>query len=211
MGINPIQAAEFQQQIRCRFRADTGNTRDVVRGISHQCLQINQFFRLKTVLFPEFFLCIQRSGGIAWFGDDQLYMNMFINQLQGIPVSGNNDALPPLLGANFSHCSDHVVSFPALTFVDGDIHRPQYVLHDGHLHGQLFRHAMAVCLIAVILFMPERGAMEVKGHANGLGLLFLIHPFQNIEEAVNGVGIQAVPGGQRLDAKVRPVNYAVAV
>ena len=138
-------------------------------------------------------------------------MDVLINQLQRIPVAGNNDALPSLLGADFSHSSDHIVGFPALTFVDGDIHRPQYVLHDGHLHSQLFRHAVAVCFIAVILFMPERGAVEIKGHANGLRLLLLVHPFQNIEEAVNSVGIKAVPGSQWLDTKERPVNHAVAV
>ena len=138
-------------------------------------------------------------------------MDMLINQLQGIPVAGNNNTFPPLLGTDLAHGSDHIVRFPAPTFVDGNIHRPQYVLHDGHLHGQLFRHAMAVCFIAVILFMPERRAMEVESHTNGLGLLLLVHPFQNIEEAINGVGIKAVPGGQGLDTKVRPVNHAVAV
>ena len=53
--------------------------------------------------------------------------------------------------------------------------------------------------------------MEVKGHAHRLGLLLLLHPFQNVEESVNGVGVQSVPGGQGLDAEIGAVNDTVAV
>ena len=138
-------------------------------------------------------------------------MDVFINELQGIPVAGNDDALPFVVGADAAHGADDVVGFPALAFVNGDVHGPQDVLHHRHLHGQLFGHTMAVGLVAVVLQMAEGRAVQVEGHADRFRLFFLLHPFQNVQEAVNGMGVKPLPGGQGLYAEKGTVNDGVAV
>ena len=138
-------------------------------------------------------------------------MNIVIDKLQAVPVSRNDDALPAVSGTDLPHRSDHIVRFPALAGVDGDIHGPEHILHHRHLLGKLFRHTVAGGLIPVKLFVPEGGAVEVKGHAHRVGLLFLFHPLQDVQKAVNGIGIQAVPGRQGLYAEKRPVDDAVPV
>ena len=138
-------------------------------------------------------------------------MDIFIDELQGVPVAGDDDALPPVVGADLAHSADNIISLPALTFVDGDIHSPEHVLHDGHLLGQFLRHAMPVGLIAVVFQVTEGWAMKVKSHGNSLRLLFLLHPFQNVQETVNGMGIKPLPGGKGLHTKIGTVNNTVAV
>ena len=70
---------------------------------------------------------------------------------------------------------------------------------------------MAVGLIAVVFQMPEGGAVEVKGDADGLRLFLLLHLFQNIQKAVDGVGVQSIPGGQGSDSEIGPVDDTVSV
>ena len=138
-------------------------------------------------------------------------MDVFINELQRIPVAGDNDALPALLRADFRRRADHIVRFPALTFVNWNVHSPEHILHDGHLLGQLLRHSVTIGLVALIFQMAEGWPVEVEGHGNGLRLLFLFHPLQNIQKTVDGVGVQAIPGGQGTHAEKGPVDDTVAV
>ena len=138
-------------------------------------------------------------------------MNIFINELQTVPVAGDDNTLPSLLRADFPHSTDHIVGFPPLAFIYGNVHGPEHILHNGHLHRQLLRHTFSGGLVPIIAQMPEGGAMEVKGHTNRIGLLLLLHPLQNVQEAVNGVGVQPLPGGQGPHAEERPVDDAVSV
>ena len=70
---------------------------------------------------------------------------------------------------------------------------------------------MAVSLVALVFEVAEGGAMEVEGHSDCLRLLLLFHPLQNIQKAVDGMGVQAVPGCQRTNTEIGPVDHTVAV
>ena len=136
---------------------------------------------------------------------------MLVNELQAVPVSGDDDALPVLFTAELPHGADHVIGLPAFRGINGDVHGGEHLLHNGHLDCQLIGHAVAVGLVALIFQVPEGGAVEVEGHAYRIGLLLLLHPLQNVQKSVDGIGIQPIPGGQRLDAEEGPVDDAVAV
>ena len=150
MGINPVQAAKFSQQLLGGLGANTRHPRDIVGGIPHEGFQVDELFRLKAVFLPEFFLVEQRGRGLPRLGDHQLDMDIFVDQLEGIPVAGDDHALPVLPGADFAHGADDVIGFPALAFVNGNVHRPQDVLHNGHLLRQFLGHGMTGGLVAVV-------------------------------------------------------------
>ena len=211
MLIHPVQASEFLQQFPRGLGTHPGHAGDVVGGIPHQGLQVNQFLRLESVLCPEPFFIVHGRVGLAGLGDHQLHMDVFIDQLQTVPVAGDNDALPALFRADSPYGADHVIGLPALAFVDGDVHGPEHILHNGHLHGKLLGHSLPGGLVAVEAQMAEGGPMEVKGHAYRLGLLLLLHPLQNVQEAVDRMGVQSLPGGQGPHAEERPVDDAVSV
>ena len=77
-----------------------------------------------------------------------------------------------------------------LALQDGNVHGPEDLLQKGHLLGQLLGHPMAGGLIAVVPQVAEGGALEVKGHADPIGALLLLHALQDVQEAKNGVGVQ---------------------
>ena len=70
---------------------------------------------------------------------------------------------------------------------------------------------MTVGFIALVFQMAKCGAVEVKGHADGLRLFLLLHALQNIQKAVNRMGIQPLPGGQGTHTEKGAVNDTVAV
>ena len=100
---------------------------------------------------------------------------MVVNELQGIPVTGDDNAVPIFLAAFFAHGADDVVGLPALGRVDGDIHGGEHLLHNRHLLSQFLGHSVAVGLIALVAFMPEGGAVEIEGHADSVRALLLLH------------------------------------
>ena len=195
MVVHPVQTAEFRQQFLRGFGADTAYTGNIVGGIPHQGLQIDQFLRLEAVFLTKNSFRIQGCRGLPRLGDHQLYMDVFVDQLQRVPVAGDNDALPALLGTNLCCRTNDIVRFPALTLIDGNVHCPQNVLHNRHLLRQFLGHTVTVGFVAFILQMAEGRAMEVEGHGNGFRLLLLFHSLQNIQKAVDGVGVEAVPCG----------------
>ena len=81
MGIDPIQGAEFQQQVCGGFRAHPGNTGDIIRAVPHQGLQVHHALGLKAVFPTENRLVIQRGGGLTGFGDHQLDLHMGVDEL----------------------------------------------------------------------------------------------------------------------------------
>ena len=107
--------------------------------------------------------------------------------------------------------ADDIIGLPALGGVDGDIHGGKDFLHDGHLLCQLLGHPVPGGFVAVVLEVSEGGALQIEGHTDGLGLLFLLHTVENVQKTVDRVGKQAVPGGQRFDTVVGPVDDRVSV
>ena len=53
--------------------------------------------------------------------------------------------------------------------------------------------------------------MEVEGHAEGVGLLLLPHPVQNVQKSVDGVGVFALLGGEQPPSVQGPVDDGVPV
>ncbi len=77
----------------------------------------------------------------------------------------------------------------------------QKLFQHRHLLGQLFGHPVAGGLVAVIHLVAERGGPQVERHGHLVGVALLEQGEQDIQKAINGVGIAAVLGGQQLDAK----------
>ena len=136
---------------------------------------------------------------------------MLVDQLQRIPVAGDDHAVPVGPAALLADRADHVVGLPALAFKDGDAHGAQNVLHHRQLHGKLFRHRVTRRLVAVIGQMAERRRFEVERHAQGVGLLLRPELFENIQKTVDRVCKKAVFCRERPHAVVGAVDHAVSI
>ena len=209
--IDPVQSSEFFQQVSRRFGPDARYAGDIVGAVAHEGFQVDKAQGFQAVFLKEHRRRVVGCDGLACLGAHQLHRHVLIHQLQAVAVAGEDDALPALPAADVRHSADDVVGLPALTFVDGDIHGGKDLLHHGHLHGKLLGHPVAGRLVALVLQMAEGGAVEVKGNAQGVGLFLHRDLLQNIQEAEDGVGIQALPGGQRPHAVKGAVDDAVAI
>ena len=58
MLVDPVQGPKFIEQILGGFGTYPGDTGDVVRGVAHQGLQINEPLGLKAVFLPKQVLII---------------------------------------------------------------------------------------------------------------------------------------------------------
>ena len=97
--------------------------------------------------------------------------------------------------------AQNIVGLPALT---AHLHKAQVgqqFFQYGHLLGQLLGHAVAGGLVAVVGLVAEgRGAFRSQAMATASGLWSASRLSRIFMEAVDGVGIAAVLGGQQLDA-----------
>ena len=138
-------------------------------------------------------------------------MNIAINQLQAIPVTGNDDTFPLVIRADLTNGADHIVRFPSLAFIDGNIHRPQHIFHNRHLLGQFLGHTVTGSLIAIITQVTESRPVKVKGHTYRIGLFLFLHTIENIQKAENGIGIKPLLGSEGLDTKKCTIYDGVTV
>ena len=165
MLVNAIQRSVFQKQARRRLGADARHTRDIIRAVTHKALEINKAHGIEAILRAEHVGGIVCRDGLSGFRRDKLDGHAVRYQLQRVPVARDNYAVCSLARADFARRAQNIVRFPALTFVDGDVHRAQDLFHERHLHCQLLRHRMARGFIAVVGQMAERQRFEVERDA----------------------------------------------
>ena len=211
MRIDPVQRAIVQQQLRRRLRADARDARDVIGAVAHQGFKIDQMDGVKAVFLTEAGRVIVDRDGLRKLGGHQLDRHMLVDQLQRVPIAGDDHAVPVRPAALLADRADHVVGFPAFAFKDGDAHGAQNILHHRQLHGKLIRHRVTRRLVAVIGQMAERRRLEVERHAQGVGLLLRPELFENIQKTVDRVCKKAVFRRERPHAVVGAVDHAVSI
>ena len=169
--INAVQRSVFQKKACRRLRADARHTRNIIGAVAHEALEVNQAHGIEAILRAEHVGGIVCRDGLSGFRCDELDRDAVRHQLQRIPVARDNYAVRSLARADFARRAQNIVRFPALTFVDGDVHRAQDLFHQRHLHCQLLRHRMARGFVAVVGQMAERRRFEVECDAQRVGLL----------------------------------------
>ena len=211
MGIDAVERTEALQQVVCRLRPDARYTRDIVRAVAHKSLQIDEALRLQPVFRAEDVRRVALRPRLPALRVHQAHGDVLVDELQAVAVSRQDNAVPPGLLAQTADRAEHIVRLPALAGIDRDVHRGEHLLHDRHLHGKLLRHGVARSLVAVIAQMAERRRMQVERHAQRVRFFLAALFFQNIQKAVDRIGIKSVTGCQRPHAVKRAVDDAVPV
>ena len=140
-----------------RLLTDGGNSRNIVRCISHQRFYIYKL-RWSHMIFRLYvgriiILDLRRSPGCPRHAD----LNFLIRQLQKIPVSRDNRNLHSLGGAPLSNRSQDIVRFIAGTCQDWNAHGGQHFLNDRDLFMEFFRHWLSRSLICLKHLVAECG------------------------------------------------------
>ena len=169
-----LYRAEFLNQSHGGFFTDAGYARNIIRGISHQCLEINHMNWVKAVLLPEYFCGIFRGGGLSPAGHCQQDRGSTADQLQGILITCDNQAgISPLIGFP-AQGTQQVICFIARLFQIRNAHGSQYLPNQRQLLCQFLRHAFSGSLICFIRLMAEGFFLYVKAHHNPIRLILLL-------------------------------------
>ena len=211
VGVDPGEAAVFLDEGDGALLADALDARDVVRGVAHQALDVDELAGGDAV-FLLHGLHVHGDGlAAAHGGGGQQDGGGVADQLQTVPVSGGEEAVVAAGGAGGGQGAEDVVGLPALRRHLAVAQRSQKLFQHRHLCSQLVGHLVAGGLVAVVHFVAEGRGLEVEGHGHLVGVTFLKQGEQDIQKAENGVGVAAVLGGQQLDAVKSTVGDAVAV
>ena len=209
--VHPFHAAELLDQGQGGFFADALHTGDVVRGVPHQALDVDQLPGRHAVCFLDGGLVHHLGLAVATGGGGQQDGGGVAHQLQAVPVPGGQVAGVPLPGPGGGQGAQDVVRLPALGGHQGIAQVGQQLAQQGHLAGQLLRHPVAVGLVAVVHLVAEGGGRQVKSDGHVVGLVVLGQGEQDVHEPIDGVGELPCFGGQHLDPEKCAVGDAVAV
>ena len=212
MGVHLIQAAEGLHQRQSGFFAHTGHTGNVVGGVAHQTFYLDELAGvLQAVFLPDGLRVHGHGLASAAPGRGQQNGDVFVHQLQAVPVAGGQKAFVAPGGRGGREGAQQVVGLPALAAHHHKAQFSQQLFQNRHLLGQVIGHTVAGGLVAVVHLVAEGGGLQVPGDGHFIGLVLPQKVQQNVQKAVDGVGGAIVLGGEDLNAVKGPVDQAVAV
>ena len=211
MLVHAVERAEVVQQLHGGLFTDAGHARDVVRGIAHERLKVNQANRVEAVFLAESGGVVGLIGGLAHAGGDQHDGRAAADQLQAVAVTGYDHTGVAVLVRAAADGAEQVIRLVARLFAADDAQRIEHLLCQRQLCRQLIRHALAGGLVGVEFKVAEGLFLYVKADDGAVGLLLVLQFEQRSQKAVYGVGRQSLVVGQLPDTVKRAVEYAVAV
>ena len=209
--VHALERAEVVQQLHGGLFTDAGHARDVIRGIAHERLEVNQANRVEAVFLAESGGVVGLISGLSHACGDQHNCRAAADQLQAVPVTGDDHAGVAVLIRAAADGAEQVIRLVARLFAPDDAQRIENLLCNRQLRRQLVRHALAGGLVGVEFKVAEGFLLHVKADDGAVRLLLVLQFEQRSQKAVNRVGGQSLVVGQLPDAVERAVQYAVAV
>jgi hypothetical protein len=195
-----------------RLRADLVDPGQVVAGLAHERRDVRVLLRRHAVLLHHLLGVVPTQLAHA-HGVRVEQRDVVVHELDGVPVAGDHEDPEALLRALLGQGREDVVRLVVLLGDGGDVHGLQRLLEERDLTGELGRRRAAGALVLRVLAGAEREARDVERHRDVGRLLLLQQEQQHGEEAVDGVGVLAVAGGEAVDGErvERPECQRVAV
>ena len=116
--IHIVKGMEVRKQVKCRFFTDALYPRDVVRGITHQRLQIDELPGFEAILLPELLLRVKRGCGLAGLGNHQLDVER-LTLTEEYDSSANSSRLTVAVGVKSSAYYSYTYYLTGSLKVDG--------------------------------------------------------------------------------------------
>ena len=209
--IHPVQALKALDEVQGGLFAHAGYAGNVVGGVAHQALHLDELFGLHAVFFHHGGLVHHHRLAAAHPGGGQEHRHVLVHQLQAVPVSGGDEAVVAPCRRGGGEGAQQIVRFVALQADHGKAQVRQQLLQHRHLGRQLLGHAVAGGLVAVEHLVAEGGGLQIKSHRHLVGAVLLQKVQKDVQKSVYGVGVAPIFRGEQLDAVKGTVGNAVAV
>ena len=211
MVVDIIDAVVFLDQGQRTLFPDTRHAGDIIGAVAHQGLDLDEFRRRDAVFFLH-------GGGVhplvlralrGGFGQNDT--DAPGDELQRVPVAGTEEHLVACLLPPSGQTAQQIVRLVALHFQNGIAQQPQQLLDQRHLPAQLLGHPLAGPLVRLVHPVTKGGGVQVEGKGDGIRLLLLDELVDDIEKAVDGVGVNALSRGEQPHPVKGAVDDAVGI
>ena len=157
---------------RCLF-THARDSRNIIRGISHQGFQFNDLRRRHLIRLEYFFRVIIFHLCLSAFGLRNPYQYMIGGKLQKIPVTRQDRCIHPLLFRQPGNGSQQIICLVSFLRDNSHTHRCQNLFDQRNLFPQFFRHRFSRSFVSIIHFMTERRSMKVECNCQIFRFFFL--------------------------------------
>ncbi len=207
-GVNTVQRRVGGDEPGRGLLTHPGHAGNVVGGISHQGLDVDQLPRLYPVAGKKGVPVVEGRLSIAGQQDADARRD----ELQQVAVPGQDIGVHVFFcGAQGGKGAQHVIGLVSRQFDPVQSHQFHAFLGIVHLLAQFVRHAFAVGLVRLVHLLAEGGGVQVKGDGGIGGAPFLQGAPYGVDQPVDSVGEMAVLGRERPDAEISAVQDAVSV
>src|SRR6202043_1222141 len=191
-----------------RFFTDATNTRDVVRYVPYQALEIDGLDRLQAVAFADAVRRVEnRLRYAALTGQNE---DVLVDELQRVQIAGHDRAVQTLLAGLPRQGADDVVGLHPLDFVNRDPKGPHDVARQGKLRRELGWGGPASRLVLRQLFVTERPPAQIERRQHVVRVL-LQRQQKHRREPIGCVDHPALPVSQRGEGEEGPVHERMPV
>ena len=154
MPIYSVQTAIFFQKAISRLFPYPCDSRNIIRFIPHQSLQIDDLRRNKSYFFFE--VSRRELQNIAYTFTRITDISCIVDKLISVAISCIDIGLD---GKTFCQCANNVVGFIAFEFTNFYFHQSQQFFQYGNLYYEFLRHRFASGFIFCIHFVSKGRSM----------------------------------------------------
>ena len=207
MTVDILRRAVLLKEGERRLGADACNARDIVRAVAHERLLLDDLRGGEPDFLEE--IVVREAVGVAHAALCETHRDVLVHELVGVPVSRVDDGLNVLIGAREG--ADEVVRLIALLLHIADAHGGEHLLERGELHDELLRRRRAGALVVLEHLVAEGGGVQVERDAEIVGPFLFEDLKEELDEAEDGIGGEAVLGREAVDGVEGAVHEAVPV
>ena len=193
------------------LRTEARHARDVIGGVAHQRLQVDELERRHAPLLHHIVRIIVIDRRHALRRLRQTDLDLLIRELQEVAVTGDDRHLHALLLAALRDGTEQVIRLVAALHEERNVHRTQHILHQRNLLVQLRRHRLSRPLVGIKHLVAEGRLMHIEGHRQMIRLLLIQHLQKDIQETIDRVRMQPLRIRQLRDPIKRPGHDAVSI
>ena len=213
IGVDAFQRLELIQQVGGGLFAHGRHAGDVVRFIADQRLEIGLLRRGQAAVARRQ-LRLVHNAAVA-LAARQIHLDQRADQLESIPVAGQDDSFQPVSGGLPAQSANQVVRLVAGQFVHRHGKGAHQLFHPVKLPPQFRRRGRTLRLVVGKPPVPKSGLRRVKSNHHMAGLPFVQGAQEHAGKPVHAGNILPRAGHRKaaVDANrpKRPMHHRMAV
>ena len=193
------------QPLRCRFRTATGHTRDIVRGITHQCQVVNDLAGLYTKFFNN-------GGGVhdrIRHGVDE--GDLIVDKLRHVLVTSRHHGFKTRFGCLHTKRTNNIVRFDPIHDQQREAHFFHDLIQRFYLRTHVIGHSLSIRFVLGVDIVAKGFSAGIKNNHHYIGVVVANEPSEHVDYTIDCPGRLAFCIGQGRHSVKGPIEISRAV